>query len=142
MKAQRLKITESGMATYSDFFCGIKFTDGLSDEAVAPAVQLQIGSLIRVEGVDDDKQVGASEDFQSRKKNKAPVVVAMADAEPETVSADTADSKPMQSKHTREDLEKIADDFGIQGLRSIAEGYGVKGRGIVELVNEILKAQG
>lgn len=43
--------------------------------------------------------------------------------------------------YTRAELEAVAGANGIQALRDIATPMGIKGRGIVELVNEILKAQ-
>jgi hypothetical protein len=43
--------------------------------------------------------------------------------------------------YTRAELEAVGANNGIGGLRDIAKPLGVKGRGIVELVEEILKAQ-
>jgi hypothetical protein len=43
--------------------------------------------------------------------------------------------------YTRAELEAIAGNDGIDGLREIAKPLGVKGRAISELVNEILAAQ-
>lgn len=44
-------------------------------------------------------------------------------------------------KYTAEQLEKIADEQGIAGLRAIAEPLGIKARSIAELIKE-LSAQG
>lgn len=43
---------------------------------------------------------------------------------------------------TREELESIADNEGIAGLRVIGNQVGVKAKGIVEMIEGILKAQG
>lgn len=142
MKAQRLKITESGMTTFSDYYCGIKFTNGLSDDPVSPAIARQIGSYIRIEAVDDGVQVGEAASYGAGKKTKAEVKVALVDETPMTTSPDTVVKVKSTTSHTRESLEAVADAEGILGLRAIAESYGVKGRGIVELISEILKAQG
>lgn len=143
MKAQRLKIVEPGMLTFTDFYCGYKFTNGLSDEAVAGADALRIGSFIRVIGVDDDRQAGEAQFLLDAKHTGADVKVALTVATPETVSAETAAiEQAEQIKYTKEALEAIADAEGIQGLRNIADKFKVKGRGIVELITEILKAQG
>lgn len=50
-------------------------------------------------------------------------------------------AKPMQ-RFTREELESIADCEGIAGLRQIGNSIGVKAKGIVEMIEGILKAQG
>ncbi|SSD93422.1 Uncharacterised protein [Klebsiella quasipneumoniae] len=51
-----------------------------------------------------------------------------------------------ETKHvqrfTREELESIADCEGIAGLRQIGNTLGVKAKGIVEMIEGILKAQG
>ncbi|WEU67481.1 hypothetical protein [Xanthomonas phage JGB6] len=75
MKAQRLKITENGMTTYSDYYCGIKFTDGLSDEPVSAADATRIGSFIRCEAIDDGRQTGLSNDLLDLNTAKAEVVI-------------------------------------------------------------------
>jgi hypothetical protein len=43
--------------------------------------------------------------------------------------------------YTRQELEAVGANDGIEGLREIAEPLGVKGRGITELVTNILNAQ-
>ena len=141
MKAQRLKITEKGWETYSDYFAGIKFTDGLSDEPVAPSVASQIGAYIRIEAVDAAEQVGEGRKYEKAKKTKAPVVVSLEDQNI-TGTENSNAPKGQSTLHTRAALEELADKEGIQGLRTIAESLGVKGRGIVELIQEILRAQG
>lgn len=143
MKAQRLKITEKGWATFSDYYGGIKFTNGISDEAVSPQVAAQIGSYIRIEAIDDGAQVGESTVYGKGKNAKAPVKKALVDETPHTEAPEVAAKKQVEkTRYTKESLEAIADQSGIGGLRVIAEQYGVKGRGIVELITEILKAQG
>lgn len=60
--------------------------------------------------------------------------------EPAKVPAEKAASRP-ENKHTFASLTKIADKEGISGLREIAKGFGVKGRGKTEIIREILDAQ-
>lgn len=142
MKAQRIKITEPGMTTFTDNYAGVQFTNGLSDEPVVHQVALHIGSLIRVEAVDDGAQVGEGANTLKHKTTKAPVVKSLQDHTPDTVGPTAAAAAQVGTKYTKEALEKIADTDGIAGLRALGEKYGVKGRGIVELITEILKAQG
>ncbi|EFH9185259.1 hypothetical protein GEO03_12290 [Escherichia coli] len=54
-----------------------------------------------------------------------------------------AETKPkLVQRFTREELESIADCEGIAGLRQIGNQIGVKAKGIVEMIEGILKAQG
>ena len=143
MKAQRLKIVEKGWENYSDFFGGFKFTNGLSDDPITYADAQRLGSWIRLEGVDDDRQVGEGVVQVDIVTKKAEVVVAAANKVPETLApADAVAQADGSTKYTREELEALADQGGIGALREVAEKVGVKGRGIAELIREILQKQG
>ena len=61
-------------------------------------------------------------------------------AAPDIVTPDEP-AKQIQT-FTREELESIADNEGIAGLRVIGNQVGVKAKGIVEMIEGILKAQG
>lgn len=141
MKAQRLRITERGWENYSDYLAGIKFENGISVDAVAPSVANQIGSTLRVEAIDDGAQVGEAAQWKNAQTTKAAVVTPLSEKTPDTIAPEAAKTVSVE-KYTREQLEAIADAEGIGGLRAIGEKFGVKGRGIVELITEILKAQG
>lgn len=142
MKAQRLKITERGWENFSDYLGGVKFENGVSVEAVAPAIANQLGSALRVEAIDSDEQVGNAAVLLRAQNQKAKVVKALTDETPDTVAPEQAAKAAVAERFTREQLESIADAEGIAGLRGLAEKFGVKGRGIVELINEILRVQG
>lgn len=60
--------------------------------------------------------------------------------EPDIAPADE-EKQPVLVVYTREELEAIADNDGIRGLRDVAELRGVKGRSIEELISELLAAQ-
>lgn len=69
-----------------------------------------------------------------------------AQAELDALLAETS-SEPEGENHpvrfyTKEELEAVADEKGIAGLREIADPMGVKNTSIVGLINEILQAQG
>lgn len=143
MKSQRIRITEPGWATYTDQLYGVKFTNGLSDEMVPPSVINQIGTLIRVEGVDDAHQLGAAVELVAAQNAEAPVVAELprqTGKEAKKAKEPTKPATPVPT-YTRVELEAIADKNGIAGLRDIANHYGIKGRGIVELIDEIISAQ-
>lgn len=142
MKAQRLKIVEKGWENYSDFLGGVKFENGISVDPVSPAIANQLGSAIRIEAIDDDAQVGNAAVHLRAQKQKCVVVKPLADETPQTVAPEKAARVMPTERYTKEQLAEIADTDGITGVRAIAEKFGVKGRGIVELITEILKAQG
>lgn len=136
---QRLRITEPGWASFSGPLAGILFENALSVEAVPPQFAEMIGSMIRVECVDDEVQVGASATLLRSHDLRCEVVN---ESERVEKSEQTEQNKaPAAATHTRESLEKIADEHGIQGLREVATPMGVRGRGIGELIEEILAAQ-
>lgn len=140
MKAQRLKITERGWENYSAFLGSVEFKDGISVHMVSAADAAHIGSIVRCEGIDDDAQVGMGAIMKNTQNTRAQVVKPLVDETPVTTAPAVAATVTAE-KYTRESLEAIADAQGINGLRVIGEKYGVKGRGIVELINEILRAQ-
>lgn len=142
MKAQRLKITQKGWETFSDVMLGVEFKNGISIDAVAPSIANQLGSILSVEAIDDAAQVGAGAQLKNTYNDEAKVVEALTKKTPETVSADQVKDAPVFEAYTREQLEAIADQDGIGGLRAVAEKFGIKGRGINELITEILRYQG
>lgn len=138
--AQRLRITEPGWDSYTGPLGGVMFTNGLSDDLVDATTARRLGSIIRIDMVDSGVQAGAASDLQRHAEVKAPVL-------PESptydaTQAQAATKEPAKPKYTREQLEEVADKNGIAGLREIAEPMGIKGRGIAELISEILAAQG
>jgi len=141
--SQRLKIVEPGWETYSDFFGGYKFTNGLSDEPISSADANRLGTLLRFVGVDSDAQVGEGATQLELTDTKAEVVIAAGEKERETASVEQATAEAVAStKHTVEELEALADQGGIAALRAIGDKIGVKGRSIPELIREIIQKQG
>lgn len=141
MKAQKIRITQAGWETYTGHLQGIMFTDGLSDDLVSPTIAMRIGSVLGAVGVDEQEAVGLAANMVKNDRVRATVEVPV-EAAPDAPAVYTPDAAVPSQKLTREELEGVADRDGIAGLRAIAEGYNVKGRGILELITEILKAQG
>ncbi len=142
MKAQKLRITQTGWETFTGHLQGIMFTDGLSDDMVSPTIAMRIGSNIGIIGVDEQEAVGLGANMVKNDKAKAPVLESNTTEQVEIAPTDPEVITVSKEAYTRENLEAIADRDGIAGLRAIAEGYNVKGRGILELITEIIKAQG
>lgn len=142
-RPRRLRVIESGWDGYSGYVGTVLFERGVSVDLVSFREQQILGGILRVESMDEGEegtQLGpAAELVRSRD----------IDADHERVAA-TAQGVPVGEhgevrlaveRYTREELEEIADRRGISGLRDIAAPYGVKGRSITELINEILQAQ-
>jgi hypothetical protein len=141
MKNQRVRIVEKGWAGYTGMLGSVEFKDGISVEAPNSKELSQIGSIVRIETCDSDEQAGAAAVLQNSLHTPAPsnVTLPKPQANDDQVGAQS-ESQPA-AKRTREQLEQIADAKGIAGLREIADPMGVKGRGIAELIAEILAAQ-
>lgn len=148
MKAQRIRITEPGWETFTSHLGGVEFVNGLSVESVAPSVINQLGSVLRIEAVDDGIQGGQAQVLINTHANAAPVVQELErQSQEELDKATAAPSKPkpvvvVTERYTRSQLEKIADEKGIAGLRDIASKLNLKGRGIAELIEEIFAVAG
>jgi hypothetical protein len=149
MKAQRIRITEPGWASFTSHLGGVEFVDGLSVEAVAPSVINQLGAVLRIQAVDDNVQGGQGQILIDHHDDSAPVVEVMELQTQEELDVVTATASTPQranvvvtERYTRTQLEKIADERGIAGLRVIATPLNLKGRGILELIDEILAIAG
>lgn len=98
-------------------------------------VATPVKTLVEVEKEEADirEQLAREEDDR-----KAAEAAALAEAQ---VKAEEAAKEDEIVIYSRQELEAIAANDGIQGLREIAKPLGVKGRAIDELVREILAAQ-
>ena len=59
----------------------------------------------------------------------------------QTAAIDAEVAVIVQPAHTRENLEVIADKFGISGIREISEPLGLKGTSIRGLIDQILSGK-
>lgn len=166
----KVRITSKGWETFSgNFGFQTPFKDGLSVNDLDARQIARIGSSVRIVDVETGEQVGPAQIallMQSKTMTVAPLKKTLdqvkvdldreraAIAEAEAVrkaeeKAALADAQRKASEinpdevviYTRAELEAIGANDGIQGVREIATPLGVKGRGIKELVDEILKAQ-
>lgn len=136
--AQRIKIVEKGWGNFNGTFGGVEFLNSLSVEAVAPATARQLGSLVRIELCDSEAQITSNSDYLANKETPAKSESTLIDVE--TANAATKEHQKVEeaAQYTREDLEKVADQRGIAGVREIADTLGVRGRSIAELIDAIL----
>lgn len=146
----KLKITSPGYGKFSGFMGGVLFENGVSVDDVSDAEARALGSIMRVESVDTGMQQGDAADLARNRHTPAGKIARFSKS-----SEQPAPSKPLSvpetpaaaseapsKKYTKAELETIADMHGINGLREIGEPLGLRGRGIKELIDAIIDAQG
>lgn len=139
MKSAKVKLLESTFKGYTGLLCGVQFEDGVSVEELPFVDQQRICASMRAEPV-DGRNVSAAGAYSERYSVNAEAVKEYA-AEPVT-NLVRGTVEPGVQIYTREELEAVADSEGIAGLRLIGGVMGVKAKGIVEMIDGILKAQG
>lgn len=148
---QRIRIVEKGWETFTDEMCGVRFVNGVSVDPVPPMQARIIANVVRTEAEDGSNPSITQALIDS---NDVPMgdidspeapVASKKEAEVKNAETKQEEKQPAQldafTRHTKEELEEIADKQGIKGLRAIAEPLGVKGRGIEEIIQEILVAE-
>lgn len=148
MSMKRIRITQPGWETYNGPLNEVEFVDGLSTDIVPRRIVDRLSGLVMVEEVDDEGnatgQVGAQVRLIDESQERAPVVTPMmraSDEKPEEPKQPEAPVVTPPKFHTREELEAIASEKGIKGLREIADPLEVRGKAILELIVEILSAE-
>lgn len=165
----KVRIMTPGWETFTGSM-GFKamFKDGVSVEDLDPRQVARIGSNLRIHDIETGLQVGPSVVARAAQTVSAPVVqelprldtvkqeeavtreklisegkarkaadeAALADAE-----AKAAESIDEIVVYSRQELEAIGANDGIDKLREIASPLGVKGRAISDIIEAILKAQ-
>lgn len=139
MKPCRIRIFEPGMETYTGFMGTIEFLDGVSVHEVGFIDLRRIGASMRVENAESGTQISML--AESTTMRDMPV------DDPSIIAANSLVEvngvvRSAGEFYNREALEEIADKKGLSGLRVIADRWGVKGRSINEIINDILNAQG
>lgn len=152
----KIKLVEKGFETYTGLLGEIEFEDGVSVYDLNSRDIAMIAGSIRAETVDGSSAVGVTQDMLDRHSDEAEVIEPMqtqaevdarAEAGEQEASETQVPEAPVEggegelAHYTEETLTKVADEGGIQGLREIAEGFGVKGNSIAKLIEDILAAQ-
>ena len=145
----KVKIIQKGWEGYNGTFGAAVFKDGVA-EVPSRAEALRIGSLVRLVQVETDGTEGGAvspaQEILNTKGLSAQVVEsrraeAVEDEQTETAEdEDSSDVKETRPTYSREQLEAIADEKGIAGIREIAAPLDVKGTSIAGLIGDILAA--
>lgn len=148
----KLRLTQAGFETYTGQMGVVFFKDGLSETDVLPIDAIRIAAAVGAEW-EDGSAANVGEMYLNSMHNPAhvgndintlsmPVEGAEQAAPAQETTEGKTDETPAQASHfTREELEAIADEKGIAGLREVAEPLKVKGTSIVALMDAIIKAQ-
>ncbi|SFJ50850.1 hypothetical protein SAMN03159338_1606 [Sphingomonas sp. NFR04] len=165
----KVRITSAGWENFTGNF-GFKaqFQNGVSVEDLDARQINRIASSVKVVDAETGEQIGPA--MLALRMHHSPITVveqaktldivkrtdeidraALIEAEAarkaeEKVALEAAQAKATELDadfviYTRAELEAIGGNDGIKGLREIGKPLGVNGRGIRELVEEILKAQ-
>jgi hypothetical protein len=147
---KRIKITEKGWENYTGLFGMASFENGVSVDPLPESMADRISANVSTVEIDDDGaeelQAGAAARLVGGATLAAPVVPALPNPTTEEVAleqkqiAEEAGRAPAKF-YDVEELQQIADEKGIKGLRLVAEPWGVRDRSIPALIKEILKAQ-
>lgn len=147
----KIKITEPGWQGFSDVLSGVPFDKGVSAREVSRPEADAISAVIRVQIVDGgEDDCGVAERLVRGNTTRAEVAEQAKRAEQAELDAEREKRKKAAEEkakelagqlYTAEQLEAIADEKGITGLREIAKPLGVSDRSIAGLIREILKAQ-
>lgn len=139
----KLKLIEPGFEKYTGELCRAQFVDGESVEGLAPAQADQIASVMRTEAVDCE-YISPAEETNIRDRSAPQLEPMKTQSEEEKAAEENSgeNDKVVVSKiYTEDELAKIADEKGIQGLREIGDPIGAKDVSISGLIRDILAAQ-
>lgn len=140
----KIKIIESGFAGFTGELYGMSFKNGVTTNDVTDMNAARIGAAMRVERVSETEgvantQIGPAIDLINAKNTTVTMEKFERGSDKEVTKSPEVVAK---KRLTSEELGKIADAEGIAGLRRLADGYKIRGRSIVELTEQILRAQG
>lgn len=149
-----LKIISKGWQGYNGQLNIIAFKNGVSTEPVPPRIADRIAGSISVVACDadgneieGDARVGIQHRLVTESAARAPLLTDLPrqnDSEKtleRKLDAAKALKAPLEHLFTRQELEEIADEKGIKGLRQIGDAWVVKARSIPDLIEQILATQ-
>jgi len=147
---KRIRLTDKAWAGYTGWLGTIQFVDGASVDQVPRILADKISLSIRVAEIDaegNETTSGIAERMVAAvvaPQNPTPPLRRFSEeelaAEQKRLEAASVVAKATHI-YSRDELEAIAAHKGIDGLREIAKGWGVKDRSIPKLIEKIADAQ-
>jgi hypothetical protein len=136
----RLRITEPGYENLTGMFGTVDFVDGVSVQPLSPVELKRLSAVVRVETVETGEDPSAATELQNSHPHQVGLVLAAEVAS--KIHGEPKVEKPAPKlDYTVTDLESIADEKGIAGLRVIGDQFGLRARSIPELIEKIIAAQ-
>lgn len=133
----KLRLTQPGWENYSGQMGVIQFENGVSVGGVLDIDAVRVSAVMLCEW-EDGSTASVSQRLLEQSDTPAPdLEKAKADDVAKVAAAQPKKEKP---KFTEAELEKIADEKGITGLREVAEPFGIKSNSIRGLIDALLKA--
>ena len=126
----KLRLTQPGWENFTSNFGGVDFVDGLSVDDVTSREGARLGNIVQC-ALEDGTNPSSS---QAALESKCTPMVTRGDQV-------TRDVPTIARIYLKEELETLASEKGIKGLREVSEPLGVKATGIADLIELILGAQ-
>lgn len=144
-----VRLTRKAWAGFSGSFGGVRFQNGRSLEPVTRRQADKIAANTAVVYENEDGSPAEAAGVQTRLVGGAtipaptltPRAVQSEEAKARETIAQTEQRVVEIALYTVSDLEKIAEDKGIAGLREIGDPLGVKGRSITDVIAAIMTEQ-
>lgn len=150
----QIRLTDPGFAGFTGYFGNIKFEDGVS-EHISSVEAERLGCIVACETLDGENPSATQRMVDVRTKDLNEFLgtaheVSDLSAQTEQVESQAGEQVAAQTESvnssaakpgfefTREDLEALADAEGIAGLRNLGSQHGIKGRSIVEIIDELM----
>lgn len=145
----KIQLLEGGYEKMTGHFGHVYFENGVSVDDVSEADARLFASITPIAVVGEGKIVGDNERYQGAMDVAAVSVNYPTLADLQRGEAAQVAEKPVVAqvavaevkRYTKEELEAIADKKGIAGLREIGDPLGVKGTGVLKLIEAILAKQ-
>jgi hypothetical protein len=130
----KIRLIEPGWENLTGQFGAHEFVDGVSVEDLSKADATHLANIIRVENVDTGANPSDSQKVLDHYNDVAPVEAVPVKAEPPAAVV-------IDKVYTGAELEALADEQGIKGLREIADKWGIKATSIAKLIAEMIAFQ-
>lgn len=147
---KHLKIVSAGWAGYTGYLGIVEFKDGVSVDPVPRNIADRLTGLVQFVEIDaegNEETTGISHRLVQESAARVPVLENLdRQSEADRVQEDKleamrAEKPPVERFYTGQQLEEVASEKGMKGLRVIGDAWGVKHRSIPELIRLILQAQ-
>lgn len=129
----KLKIVEPGWTNFTGHLGSFHFTDNVSDEDIGTADAAALAGIVSIIEVESGRNPSSAQTILDHSKDEAPIETPALKLEPVELAA--------LPQYTKEQLEAVADESGIKGIRELAAPYGIVGNSIVQLIDKLLLAQ-